>query len=116
MGDRLISLKAAIDVLGIGKELLNRVLDDTDVVGHERKKYEWGLGLIESYIADLKDLPSAQPEPLTDKEQRIFLAAMSREERLCKEVDRIYVREPYENSLMNVCREIKRKVKGALWT
>lgn len=61
-------------------------------------------------------MPSAQPEPLTDKEQRIFLAAMGREEQICEEVDRNYVREPYEDSLMSVCREIKRKVKDALWT
>lgn len=59
---------------------------------------------------------SAQPEQLTDKEQRIFLAAMGREERVCEEVDRNYVREPYEDSLMRVCKEIRRKVKGALWT
>lgn len=52
---------------------------------------------------------------LTDKEQRIFLAAMSREEKVCEEVDRNYVHEPYEDSLVSVCREIKRKVKGALW-
>ena len=64
----------------------------------------------------IKDLPSAHPEPLTDKEQRIFLAAMEREEKICEEVDRNYVREPYEDSLMRVCREIRRKVKGALWT
>lgn len=64
----------------------------------------------------ISDLPSAQPEPLTDKEQRIFLAAMGREEKVCEEVDRKYTREPYEDSLMWICREIKRKVKGALWT
>lgn len=64
----------------------------------------------------LHNLPSAQPEPLTDKEQRIFLAAMEREEKVCEEVDRNYVREPYEDSLMRVCKEIRRKVKGALWT
>lgn len=64
----------------------------------------------------IQTMPSAQPEPLTDKEQRIFLAAMSREEKVCEEVDMNYVREPYEDSLMSVCREIKRKVKGALWT
>lgn len=29
----------------------------------------------------LEQLPSAQPEPLTDKEQRIFLAAMEKERR-----------------------------------
>lgn len=64
----------------------------------------------------IRDLPSAQPEPLTDKEQRIFLAAMGREMKVCEEVDRNYVREPYEDSLASVCKEIERKVKGALWT
>ena len=64
----------------------------------------------------LKSLPSAQPEPLTDKEQRIFLAAMEREMKVCQEVDRNFIREPYEDSLVRVCREIERKVKGALWT
>ena len=59
---------------------------------------------------------SVQPEPLTDKEQRMFLAAMGREEKACEEVDRNCVREPYEDSLMRVCNEIRRKVKGALWT
>lgn len=58
----LISRQEAIDALDTGCELLRRVLDDTDVVGVERAKYEWGLGLIESYIADMKALPSAQPE------------------------------------------------------
>ena len=67
-------------------------------------------------IECVEALPPAQPEQLTDKEQRIFLAAMSREEKVCEEVDRNFVREPYEDSLMSVCREIKRKVKGALWT
>jgi len=65
----------------------------------------------------LKALPSAQPEPLTDKEQRIFLAAMSREEKVCKQVDEEFrdCREPYEDSLVWVCHEIMRKVKKALW-
>lgn len=63
-----------------------------------------------------QSIPSAQTEPLTDKEQRIFLAAMEREEKVCEEVDRNFVREPYEDSLMRVCKEIRRKVKGALWT
>ena len=57
-------------------------------------------------------------EPLTDREQRIFLAAMSREKEVCKEVDYQLsdVREPYEDTLVSVCGEIKRKVKAALWT
>lgn len=65
----------------------------------------------------LEALPSAQPERLTDKEQRIFLAAMEREEKVCKQVDEECrdCREPYEDSLVSVCREIERKVKGVLW-
>ena len=60
---------------------------------------------------------SIQPEPLTDKEQRIFLTAMAREEKVCRQVDdECRDRTPYEVSLVHVCREIRRKVKGALWT
>ena len=67
---------------------------------------------------DLRELPSVQPEPLTDKEQRIFLAAMGREEKVCKQVDEECrdCREAYEDSLVKTCHEIIRKVKGALWT
>ena len=57
-----ICRQAAIDVLNDGAELLRRVLDDMDVVGVEREKYEWGLGLIESYISDMEELPSAEPK------------------------------------------------------
>jgi hypothetical protein len=62
-------------------------------------------------------LPSIQPEPLTDKEQRIFLAAMGREEKVCKQVDEECrdCKEPYEDSLVSFCHEIIRKVKAALW-
>ena len=55
-------------------------------------------------------------EPLTDKEQRIFLAAMERERKVCKEVDDQYTHEPYEVLLTKVCSEIERKVKKALWS
>ena len=66
----------------------------------------------------IKALPSAQTDQLTDKEQRIFLAAMSREEKVCKQVDEECrnCREPYEDSLVHICHEIERKVKDALWT
>jgi len=67
-------------------------------------------------IEFLEKMPSAQPEPLTDKEQRIFLAAMGREEKVCKDVDEKWPTEPYEDSLVKTCREIERKVKKALWT
>lgn len=60
--DELIYRQAAIDTLDVGAELLRRVLDDTDIVGIEREKYEWGLDLIESYISDMKELPPAQTE------------------------------------------------------
>lgn len=101
MTDDLISRQAAIDALYDWSE---HSMTDAEA---------WHLRQV---IGDIKSMPSAQPEPLTDKEQRIFLAAMEREEKVCKEVDRNYVREPYEDSLMRVCKEIRRKVKGALWT
>ena len=68
-------------------------------------------------VMRIKQLPSVQPEQLTDKEQRIFLAAMGREEKVCKQVDDECrdCREPYEDSLVRVCHEIIRKVKAALW-
>jgi antitoxin component HigA of HigAB toxin-antitoxin module len=56
----LIERQATIDVLSLGKEILSYVLDDIDVVGTDREKYSWGLELIESYIDDIKELPSAQ--------------------------------------------------------
>ena len=75
-----------------------------------------GMKAESGFLPGIEKLPSAQPEPLTDKEQRIFLAAMGREEKICEEVDRNFLREPYEDSLMEVCKEIRRKVKGVLWT
>lgn len=68
--------------------------------------------ILEGAIAALE-----QTRPLTDIEQRIFLAAMGREEKVCKEVDKEYedCQDPRNNDLVKVCREITRKVKGALW-
>jgi hypothetical protein len=79
-------------------------------------KHAWEKGLEPTQYIEI--VPSAQPEPLTDKEQRIFLAAMGREEKVCKQVDFECrdCREPYEDSLVSTCHEITRKVKGALWT
>ena len=62
MSDDLISRQAAIDALAIGEELLKCALDQMYVVGNDREKYEFSLGLIQSCIADMKELPSAQPE------------------------------------------------------
>lgn len=88
-----------------------QMMDDT----HRASIIMHGMNLCEEAVMYQ---PSAQPEPLTDKEQRIFLAAMGREEDVCKEVDAEcrYSREPYEDSLVRICHEIIRKVKGALWT
>lgn len=96
--DDLISRKAAIDELDKGAWGV-----------------EWDKTLAKAMI---ESLPSAQPEQLTDKEQRIFLAAMGREEKICKQVDEECrdCREAYEDSLVKTCHEIIRKVKGALWT
>ena len=82
---------------------------------------DYELGCVNQYDLDklaIETVPSAQPEEqLTDKEQRIFLAAMGREEEVCKQVDAECrdCREPYEDSLVRTCHEIIRKVKGALW-
>ena len=65
----LISRQAAIDALSLGKEILSRVLDDIDVVGTDRERYSWGLGLIESNIKDIEELPSAQPVPQNDSDR-----------------------------------------------
>ena len=96
--DDLISRQAAIDELDKGAWGV-----------------EWDKTLAKTMI---ESLPSAQPEQLTDKEQRIFLAAMGREEKVCKQVDEECrdCREAYEDSLVKTCHEIIRKVKGALWT
>ena len=74
--DDLIDRQAAIDALNDDAELLRRVLDDTDIVGAERAKYEWGLGLIESHISDIKDLPAAQPERKTGHWNKISPAGI----------------------------------------
>lgn len=103
--DDCISRQAAIDVL---EERLK-------ANGYSNVALVSELNRIIGY---LMRLPSTRPEPLTDIEQRMFLAAMSREEKVCKQVedDCRDCREPYEDSLVRICHEIIRKVKGALWT
>lgn len=55
-----ISRKDAIDGLEYEAEMLKRVLDNMDVVGQEREKFAWGLGLIQCFIEDIKELPSKE--------------------------------------------------------
>ncbi len=102
------------DLISRQKDLISREVALTHIDDVPYIKDHPNVGLL--WKAWIENLPSAQPEPLTDKEQRIFLAAMGREEKVCEEVDRNHIREPYEDSLMRVCKEIRRKVKGALWT
>lgn len=111
--DDLISRKKAIDALAKAMPKLTTP-DGCGPFDHEINIACEAFFDCMSIIDELQ--PAAQPEPLTDKEQRIFLAAMRREEEVCEEVDRNYVREPYEDSLMRICKEITRKVRGALWT
>lgn len=89
-------------------------LDDLDKY-KSCNEYKLLMGLLDG-TASAQCEKLFKPEPLDDREQRIFLAAMGREEKVCEEVERNRVLEAYEDSLMWVCREIKRKVKGALWT
>ena len=103
--DDLISRQAAIEYLM------------SNMNWYEEDGYESDDDYKRECITELiNGVPSAQPEPLTDKEQRIFLAAMGREEKVCKQVDEECCREAYEDSLVKTCHEIIRKVKGALWT
>ena len=99
-----ISRQAAIDAL--------RTCYDTETISMDNGDEYINYG---DAVGEIEHLPSAQPEQLTDKEQRIFLAAMGREEKVCKQVDEECCREPYEDSLVRVCHEIIRKVKAALW-
>lgn len=57
----LISRQAVIDSFEAYAEMLRIVLDNTDIVGNEREKFAWGLELIESFISNMKELPSAEP-------------------------------------------------------
>ena len=112
MMDDLISRRAAIEA--IEKLILPQVVGETDAEKLNRIAWRWAINCAEEMIGHL---PSEQPEPLTKKEQRVFLAAMAREEKVCKQMDDDCrnCREPYEDSLVRICHEITRKVKGALW-
>lgn len=62
MSNDSISRRAAINIGYAVAEVFSRVLDDDNVVGIDREKHEFGLGLIEAYIAYVKELPTAEPE------------------------------------------------------
>lgn len=58
-------------------------------------------------------------EKLTDQEQRIFLSAMTREEKICKEIDHApdYTMKPNTDvvQLVPIVKSIERKVKMSLF-
>ena len=88
-----------------------------DIRTSEAKKCEQCAADHRQLAEWLRDYRALLEQKLTDQEQRIFLAAMSREEKVCKEVDTKYpYKEPYEDSLVSVCHGIERKVKKCLWT
>lgn len=55
--DDLIRRREALEVLETSADLIRRALDCMDLVGAERDKFEWGLGLIEPLIYDMESLP-----------------------------------------------------------
>lgn len=76
---------------------------------------KYGTDWLKDEYLDAKDrafiktaIKALEQEPLTDEEQRIFLAAMRREEKICKKEDNLA-------DLVLVCGRIKRKVRAALW-
>lgn len=62
-----------------------------------------------------KELQNYSDGKLTDKERRIFLAAMHREYEICKEIDKELIRNPYDEHLTTICNSIRQKVKKALF-
>ena len=63
----LIYRQAALELLETSADLIRRALDCMDLVGAERDKFEWGLGLIEPLIYDMESLPSEQPKAIRPK-------------------------------------------------
>lgn len=78
---------------------------------HDLKEIEF---MLNDYVTILDSLFS--DGKLTDKEQRIFLSAMRREHRLCKQIDNDFKsNQPYNNTLSYVCLQIEKKVKKILF-
>lgn len=109
----LISRQAAIDELNDEAELLRRALDYADLVGAEREKFGWGLGLIEACISDMKDLPSAQPEVVRCKDCKHYKRSkIDKNRKMCfrKDVDGWPV--CYDFYPTDFCSYGERKTKG----
>ena len=82
-----------------------------EIIKVARAEVEWEYPMDYAAAFD-RAIEVLEREPLTDTEQRIFLAAMGRERKVCKEsgadgdgwID-----------LVAVCHSIERKVKNVLW-
>lgn len=114
MKNDLISRQAAIDDMKNMYQAAEKWGQEADDDVIKARAESCMASLVEMKLR-IEKLPSVQPKPLTDEEQRIFLRAMEREEKVCKHVDNVY-NNSYEDSLVRTCHEITRKVKGALWT
>ena len=68
------------------------------------------VGYYHEVILNGKPLPT-----LTDPEQRLFLSAISREEKVCKHIDGDKVPDSNVRMLVPLCRSIERKVKEVLF-
>lgn len=63
-----------------------------------------------------KAVKCGKPLPtLTDPEQRLFLSAMTREEKVCKRIDGDKVPDGTVRMLVPLCQNIERKVKKVLF-
>jgi hypothetical protein len=58
----LIKRRDVLEDIEEDADRLRTVLDEMDLVGIEREKFGYGLGLLEALIDDIKQMPSAQPE------------------------------------------------------
>lgn len=120
------ALKAQLSQEGSQEGTTSDLISRTETVEHLRRMLEatvpntdYDEGFIDGVefgVSTVSAMPPAQPETLTDKEQRIFLAAMGREEKVCRQVDDECGDCRDSDSLVRTCHEITRKVKGTLWT
>ena len=70
---------------------------------------------INGEFKDKQGCPLIEIETLTDKEKRIFLSAMGREEVVCKQIDVDKVDDGSTLKLVPICKSIEKKVKKVLW-
>lgn len=95
-------------------EIIEQLENAIELIKQDGKDWldDRDIPILEACIESLMALDKirAEIEPLTDIEQRTFLAAMSREEKVCKEVF-----HGDGKDLVKVCHNVERKVKKALW-